>query len=56
MNINCLHLAANCNPKTNVITFLNSDLIAFAYADQVAIYSNSAGKIISSIFGNKGLS
>ena len=51
MNVTCLHVSANCNPKPNVLAFLAPHLLAFAFADQIAIYSLEQSRIISTISG-----
>jgi hypothetical protein len=51
MNITCVHVAANCNPKTNVLAFIDPHLIAYAFADQIGIYSLSQNYMVATISG-----
>ena len=46
MDIECLHIGANCNPMPNTLEFLDDDHIVFCFSNQVALYSVPRNTII----------
>ena len=53
MKIDCRHISANANPKTNVIQFLDSSHICFGFSNQLGVYSITEKKILFTIHGKQ---
>jgi len=51
MQVVCKHVAANCNPKPNVLRFMDPDHLVFAFSNQLGIYQLSQNTITTTIRG-----
>ena len=51
MKIQCQHISANVNPKPNSLLFIDSNRVAYAFSNQVAIYDIAIKRVLFTIHG-----
>lgn len=49
MQIECQHIAANCNPMPHTLAFLDSTTIAYCFSNQVALYDVPGNRILGNL-------